>query len=180
MRKDMQKCYFSEKHTRERWTCIIFSLFVSITLIGFGIYTAPATESGILSGILFFSGLLFIVYGILYDLYMSREYALSENGITIRYGKRKIVHFPWKYISQICICVIHQGKIEGVKDDVIWCTVGTIKKGPPNMARRWNEAEYGFIHFHSVLTMEYTPERLANFKRYSNRDIPDYRDVIYR
>lgn len=180
MRNDMQKCYFSEKHTRERWIGIICSLFVSITLIGFGIYTALATEDGILFCILLFLGLFFILYGTLYDLYVSREYALSENGITIRYAKRKIVYFPWKCISQICICVIHKGKIEGVKDDVIWCTVGKIKKGPPNMARRWNEAEYGFIHFHSVLTIEYTPERLAEFKKYSNQDIPDYRDVIYR
>lgn len=176
----MQKCYFSEKPAEGRWIGIICSLFVSITLTGFGVFTSLTTEDGILSCILIFLGIFFMLYGILYDLYMSREYELSENGITIRYAKRKTVFFPWKCISQICICRIHQGKVESVRDDVIWCTVGKIKKGPSNMARRWNEAEYGFIHFHSVLTMEYTPERLADFKKYSNRDIPDYRDVIYR
>lgn len=176
----MEKCYFSPKHTKERWIGIICSLFVSITLTGFGVFTSLTTEDGILSYILIFLGVFFMLYGILYDLYMFREYELSENGITIRYAKRKTVFFPWKCISQICICRIHQGKVESVRDDVIWCSVGKIKNGPPNMARRWNEAEYGFIHFHSVLTMEYTPERLADFKKYSNRDIPDYRDIIYR
>lgn len=176
----MEKCYFSPKHTKERWIAGIACSFVSITLTGFGIFALLTTEGNILACILIFLGVFFALYGILFDLYMSREYSLNEDGILIRYAKRKSVFFPWSRIDQICICVIHQGKIEGVKDDVIWCAVGKIKNGPPNMARRWNEAEYGFIHFRSVLTMEYTPERLADFKKYSNRDIPDYRDIIYR
>ena len=177
----MDKCYGSQKHKKERIINYVFTFLVSITLCVIGTVVAISTpESDKHACILLCLGLLILLYGILFDLFMSREYELSENGIYIRYAKMKTVFFPWTCISQICICVIHQGKVEGVKDDVIWCTVGKIKKGPPNMARRWNEAEYGFIHFHSVLTMEYTPERLADFKKYSNRDIPDYRDVIYR
>ena len=172
----MEKCYFSAKHKTGRVINYVAALFVSVVCLSLSAYLAITTANSIIhAGLLLCIGLLMLLFGILFDLYMSREYALSEAGITIRYARRKTVFFPWSRISRICICVIHRGKIEGVEDEVIWCTVGEIKKGPPNMARRWNEAEYGFLHFHRVLTMEYTPERLTDFRKYANREIPDYR-----
>lgn len=175
----MNKCYFSQRHRRERIVNIVATLFCCITMWIFSVVSAISTPGSlkltVLLGCLSWACFLF---GICFDLYMSREYALSERGITIRYAKRKLVFYPWESIGHICICVIHQGKIESTNDVVIWCTTGKIKNVPPNLSRYWNIAEYGLMHFRSVLTIEYTPERSADFKKYSNRDIADYRGII--
>lgn len=181
MQTKIDKCYFSKKHRRERIIHIVVMLLCSIILWGISIVPMISKPRSLgLAAILACFGWAIFLYGIFFDMYMSREYVLSEDGITIRYAKRKFVFYPWVDVGKICVCVIHQGKIEGVKDDVIWCTVGKIQKEPPNLSHRWNIAEYGMIHFRDVLTMEYTSERLADFKKYSNRDIADYRDGLYR
>lgn len=177
MQTKMDKCYFSKKHRIERIIHIVAMLLYSVILWGISIIPAISTPRSLgLAAILACLGWAIFLYGIFFNLYMSREYALSEDGITIRYAKRKSVFYPWADVGQICVCTIHQGKIESIKDDVIWCTVGKIKKEPPNLPHIWNVAETGMIHFRDVLTMEYTPERLADFQKYSNRDIPDYCD----
>lgn len=125
----MDKCYFSQKHVTERIVNIVATLFCCITMWIFCFVSATSTPRSLkLSMLLGCLGLAVLFWGVFFDLYMSREYALSENGIVIRYAKKKLVLYPWTSISQICICVIHQGKIEGAKDDVIWCIVGQIKK----------------------------------------------------
>ena len=179
----MEKCYFSKKHKQERLIGAIATLFICSVLYSLGFYFLITEEDPTVHSIsllLVLLGLAFTTWGILYDMFMSREFYINEQGITIRYWFGKTHFYPWENISQICLCVIHQGKVESVKDEVIWCTAGPIRKGPPNMARRWNEAEYGFLHFRSVLTFEFTQERLSTFEKYSNQDIPDYRKVIYR
>lgn len=179
----MEKCYFSKKHKHERLIGACATLFVCCGMYSFGFYFLitnddPAVQS--ISLLLVFLGVAITIWGILYDMFVSREFSINEQGIIMRYWCGKMHFYPWEQICQICLCVIHQGKVESVRDEVIWCTAGRIRKGPPNMARRWNESEYCFLHYRTVLTFELTPERLSTFQKYSNRNIPDYRGVIYR
>lgn len=120
-------------------------------------------------------GVILLLYGLLFDVYFTREYELTRQGILVRYAKRVTKLYLWENISQICICSIHRSANGATWDDVLWCTVGRIKKGPPHPSRIWNSTEYSLVHFKSVLTMEFTPERLDEFNMFFTDEIMDYR-----
>lgn len=172
----MVRCYFSQKHKRERSIAGFFALFdtgVLVGLSGYFLWTQPTQNVRLLAGGGLGLGLLIGLFGIVNDLVLTREYAIDTQGITLRYGGRKRVFYPWSRVRQICICVIHPGKLESVRDEVIWCSLGKRRKLPPG----WRNWEYEAFHFPRVLTVEYTPERLEAFRRCSGREIPDYRNV---
>lgn len=177
----MKRCYFSKEHTCENRILIAAHLFNVLLPFGFGLYGVLTNQQDawLLFGVALCISLILLIPGTLYLIYLYGEYALSSEGITLLYAKKYRLFFPWSSITQICLCTIHKTKGAYKKDHVIWCTVGKIKGGPPNLAPRWNEFEYGFIRFRSVLTMEYTDERLAEFKKYTNREIPDYREMKF-
>lgn len=171
----MVRCYFSKKHKQERIITGLFALFDTIVPIGLGGYflrTEADANVRLLAGGGLALGLMFGLFGIASDLLVTREYAIDTNGITLRYAGRKRVFHPWSQISQICVCVMHPGKLDSVRDEVIWCNLGEPRKLPP----RWKNWEYEVFHFRRVLTVEFTPERLEAFQACSGREIPDYRN----
>lgn len=177
----MEKCYFSKKYRMERWINLIGYLFLSLILAGLAAAVfskEPGNPAAV--AMLLVPALVLFVYGALFVLFLFREYAIDENGITIQYVKRFRVFYPWDSIRKICLCEVHQGKVDSVKSDVIWCSVGEKRKEPPIMPRIYHEIEYEFFHFRTILTMEYTPERLAAFQNFCHREIPDYREQMHR
>lgn len=176
----MEKCYNSKEYTRIRAFCLIGSIVLSIFMSGFGVASwIIDSESVGIRWIFFVSGILLLFYGLTLDLHISREYEITEQGILIRYWKRHTRFYPWDRIEQVCLCSIHRGGNGVTWDEVIWCTAGKIKKGPPHPSRRWNWTEYELRYFSSVLTMEYSPERLAEFEKYAPCHIEDYRSMRY-
>ena len=172
----MVRCYFSQKHHRERIITALFALFDSGALVGLGgyfLWTEANPNVRLLAGGGLGLGLLIGLFGIVSDLALTREYAIDPEGITLRYAGRKRVFHPWSQVSQICVCVVHPGKLESVRDEVIWCSLGKRRRLPPG----WRNWEYEVFHFPRVLTVEFTPERLEAFRLCSGREIPDYRNA---
>lgn len=119
-----------------------------------------------------------ILHGIIGPVELTREYELSDQGITIQYLGRFRRLYSWDSIRKICICTVFRTSDRLPGTLVIWCTLGKIHKEPPKGNRiSWNQPEYTLMHFRSVLLVEYSPERLEEFQKYSKREIPDYRDL---
>lgn len=174
----MEKCYFSQKNIHLRYFCLIGTIVCSSTM--FAICFAnwnKDTDARSMLAILFALGCVVLLYGLFLDIYFSREYELTEHGILIRYAKCISRFYSWDSINQICVCIIHRSANGVTWDEVIWCTSGNITKGPPHSARHWNSTEYGLLHINSVLTMEYSSERLAQFHKYAPINIEDYRKL---
>ncbi len=169
----MKKCYYSKKYVMLHRFLYGLVFVCSGTLITLGIWLY--SEAPVESCITIFIGLAFILYGVLSIVCFDRDYELTEEGIIVQYAKRKKVFYSWECINQICICKIFCSGNHAFETPVIWCTAGNIKHAPPDPKRRWDDSEYLFFHFRSILTMEYTPERLAEFQKYARIEIQDFR-----
>lgn len=179
----MEECYFSRKHEIGRLVGCAISSFPSIGLILIGIYSFTVKDGTpmpfiVTSGTLLIgSGIAWGVFLVLYTIWMIREYELDERGIWIRYTSKRTDFFPWSSVTQICLCKAHHGKEESTIDDVIWVSVGKVKACPPNTPWYRDLFEYEYCHKHSIITVEFTPERLERFKKYYKQEIPDYRNM---
>lgn len=117
--------------------------------------------------------ILILLYGTFNYKLVTKTYSLSDLGVTLKYGK-KLVFYPWAYISQIFVCELIRGGVD--KDIVIWCSVGKPKDTPLRISHRWRRWNCELFHQGSFFTVEYSPERLQEFKQYSKRGIPDFRN----
>ena len=169
----MKKCYFTKKNRIIRYFCLFCATVCSCIMLG--ISYAFWHEAFVACMLLLVFGVIVLLDGVLFDVYFTREYELTEQGILIRYAKSITKLYRWENISQICICSIHRSANGATWDEVLWCTIGKIKKGPPHPSRSWNSTEYSLLHFRTVLTMEYTPERLDEFRKFYIDEIADYR-----
>lgn len=172
----MKQCYCSQKIQKGRPVLVVLVIFVTLLYLGcsIGIYL-DSPEDWVPALIVALIGIVsFVLLGIAV-LYMYGGYTLDSDGITVSYLNRVRFFYPWSSITQICLCTINLNRHEYVHYDVIWCTVGKIRGGPPKLGWLWNETEYRCIRSRSVVTIEYTPERLAEFQQYVDRYIPDYR-----
>lgn len=169
----MKKCYFTKKNRIIRNVCLFCAIACSciMLVISYAFWHEAFEECMFLLAF----GVIVLLYGVLFDVYFTREYKLTKQGIQIRYAKRITKLYLWENISQICICSIHRSANGATWDEVIWCTVGNIKNGPPHPSRNWNSMEYSLVHFKSVLTMEFSPERFDEFKMFYIDEIVDYR-----
>ena len=172
----MKQCYWSHKTqwARPLQVALVIILTLLCISVGIGIFLNSPEDWGAA----LFVGLIGVAYfmvGVISASYLFATYTLDSDGITVWYFNRFRLFYPWNSITQICLCTINKHRHEYAQVDVIWCTIGEIRGGPPKMARRWNESEYRCIRSRSVVTIEYTPERLAEFKQYVDRYIPDYR-----
>lgn len=155
---------------------------IALSVIAFvwidGVYGQYPSFVCEVSGCEFSFMLLFMILGIIDPIVKTREYELSNQGITIRYlGKYKRT-YSWDCIRRICICTVFRSSDRLPGKLVIWCTAGKVRKEPPKGNRiSWNQGEYILMHFRSILLVEYSPERLEEFKKYSKQEISDYRDL---
>ncbi len=175
----MEYCYFSKVHVFMRWlnrilTTVYVVLFAVVTVILLGEEGAWPTIP--LAAVVFAA---VIGYGVVFELYYGRKYQLSDKGIAIRYAGRFDRFYPWDSFGKICLCSIHFATRSSHFDQVIWCQTRTVQGGPTAENRKWTSTEYGFLHFGTVLQMEYTPERLAEFRRSAPCRIEDLRGKFY-
>lgn len=178
---EMQKCYFSNQFHVSRTVARILWLVLGIFYIGFGIW--GFLESMLLwweCSICLAIGVLMHVYGILIDWNWSKEYAIDQDGLSIRYWGKYTYQYTWNEIGQICLVEVHPGRNYNVFDHVIWCNLKKDRKWPPQIPRPLREYEIRCFYFRTIVTIEYTKERLEGFQLCSGREIPDYRNEVYR
>lgn len=152
---------------------------ISIANIAGADFLSPILICGPI-GLVFGFGLLFFVLAIIGPIEQTREYELSDQGITVQYLGKYRRFYPWDSIRNICVCTLFRKSDLELGKLAIWCTAGKIRFEPPkgNANRTaWNQQEYILMHFRTVLTMTYTPERLEEFRKNSRREIPDYRNL---
>ena len=107
-----------------------------------------------------------------------REYAISKEGITLRYPFRYTVMHSWDEISEIGICNVHyttRGPVEYLM--VIRCVIGEEKSGPAKGHGWWADSFYSAMHFRKIITILYSEERLEEFKQVCPFEIIDYRGI---
>lgn len=175
----MNRCYCSKENNNARIFNLVLGIPCAFALVaaGFVLWDASDAQMMVLCIGAVMIGIMAIVNFVLFDILYFREYDVSEYGITIRYFGRKEVLHRWDKVTQICRCIIHRSGTGATQDDVIWITFGQIKNGPPHEKYRWRTISYGLRHFRTVLTLEYTPERLNEIKNYTTLDISDYRHI---
>lgn len=180
----MKDCYYSRKNRILRCSLLIVGVFSHIGLTAYGLFIIiiHGLEDKIIipCGIIIIAaGILMIVEASLQYHLLNRKYMVDISGLCVQHTTSKKQFYSWEQISQVCLCDIHKGANEGAneqfKDTVIWCTVGSIKWGPPDAKRRWNNPHYGIRYFRSVVTIEFSEERLSEFERFYGGVIEDYR-----
>ena len=180
----MKDCYYSRKSRILRYSLLIVGVlfFIGLTACGLFIIFIRGLEDKIIipCGIIMIAvGILMIVETSLQYHLLNRKYMVDTAGLYVQHTASKKQFYSWEQISQVCLCDIHKGSNEGaneqVKDTVIWCAVGTTKGGPPDAKRRWNNSHYGIRYFYSVITIEFSEERLSEFERFYSGVIEDYR-----
>lgn len=179
----MEKCDISKKSEIGRLCFGPMFSFLSLGWFVWGVDLLSTEEELTFLGRLLMGppfiliGLFFAVYGIFFMIWELREYGMNELGIFVRYTSKKVDFFPWDSFTQICVARVHDGKSEEVMDDVIWCTTGKVRNGPPNHPGYRDLVEYEFFRRHSIVTLEFTPERLKMIQKYYHEEIPDYRAI---
>ena len=176
----MERCYFSKEYTIMIWcnrvlSPIYLSLIIGAMVVIWNIVWVERTGIDLF---LTFSLVLFLIlsYSLVFEFYFTREYELTPEGICVRYANHFVKLYPWAAITQMCICSIHQAPRRNASTDVIWCTVGTINNGPPTPNCFWRSEFYGFFHLNSVIQIEYSDNRLNQFRRLTHQNIQDYRN----
>lgn len=177
----MELCFDSPKHLKERKvSSVVASAAVGFSLIsGIIIFLQDPADSARMIGAVccIGIGILIAIAARIVDSILYRSYSINDAGITIQFGKYRTAFHSWAEVTQICLCTVNTTKsIVSYRDEeVIWCTFGKIRKGPPKMGLRWNDVTFRMMHFKKVLTILYKPERLEEFHKYCHREIPDYR-----
>lgn len=181
---DMKDCYYSRKNRVLRFFFIVTGVLFGGGFITLGLFTI--LSYGLEDNMVALCGVFIILVGFFMGIecslqyrLLSRKYVVDGNGLYVQHTRSQKQFYTWNQISQVCLCDIHKGSNEGankqIKDTVIWCTVGTIKGEPPDAKRRWNNSHYGIRYFYSVITIEFSEERLSEFERFYGGIISDYR-----
>lgn len=119
-----------------------------------------------------------------YMAYVSaRKYRINESGLVLRYpfGKEKL--YPWDQLYEVALCKVHYASWGDNHIPAIRCVLREEVHGPKNAktAREsWQSMNYEFLHHKTVVSIYYTPERLAEFQRLCPYHITDYRDLKER
>ena len=176
----MKACYYSKKNRILRCLLLIVGILFCVGLITCGFFIILAYRSDDI--VIVLCGAFIILVGVFMGVecllqyrLLNRKYMVDTSGLYVQHTASKKQFYSWDRISQVCLCNIHRGTVDEIKDSVIWCTVGSIRWGPPDAKRRWNNPHYGIRYFHSVVTIEFSEERLLEFERFYSRNIADYR-----
>lgn len=185
----MERCDLSRRNEIERLIICPFISFNTFLFLSVGIFCftladeIPLLVCLLLGSAFILCGLYFAVTTILFMIWQLREYGMNELGIYVRYTPKNVVFFPWDSITQVCVTRAHYVNHYEQMDDIIWCSTGEAKNGPPscpgypNYPKYRNNAKYECTHFRSVFTLDFTSERLEMFRKYYHGEIPDYRGV---
>ena len=137
--------------------------------------TAPA-------GIIFLVCLFFslLVCSLVTAFVVSRRYQVAPFGITIYYPLGIKTHFRWDQFSEIALCKIHYASASNKHILAIRCVIGTEKHGPKQAVaakEKWSTPEYEIIHHRQIISIYFTPDRIAEFHRFCPLPLADYRHL---
>lgn len=185
----MEICLNSRKRKWERIILLLLLMSVGSMLMILSVFAYKSTSNHTSFSIaaviwLLLLGASFCILTILHDIFLSREYKLSPQGIEIRYIKRIVVQYPWQSVSSIIACDMnHAAKDSSVFDYVLRIAIGDEKYGPNNNNgnkdftlagyERWRTHGYSIMHFKTVIILDYTPERRAQIEEQSGIKVQD-------
>lgn len=109
---------------------------------------------------------------------ITRQYAVSKQGLTIRYAFGRTREYRWDEFEQVALCKVHFNRRSGVHRVVIRCTKLLEAQGPRNTEianEKWSSELYEVRNWQDVISIEYTEERYQEFAAVYPYLIEDYR-----
>lgn len=160
---------------------LIFSMCGCITS-AFSLYQYGFFFYSSVSHVLFISFLLFLWFSISFYAFTitSRCYRIDASGITLRYLFLFEQHYCWADVSEVALCKIHYAGSSNKHILAIRCVIGEENRGPKQAIagkERWSTPEYEMIHFKRIISIFYTPERIAEFHKFCPHSLNDYRHL---
>ena len=182
----MRKCLYSRSNRNEKLFCLVGFLVsgaynIVHSLITFLIDLKWILLEDILAYMLwFFLGIGIVVLGVFLYTTQNGSYFLNAKGIAVTYSKFNMVKILWSNVAYISVCDVHHTANNWMRFDIVIRIVnGEEKIGPfiPNSPltlsglERWRTMGYEIIHRNNVIIIEYSPERLAEIKEISGKDV---------
>ena len=146
------------------------AIFTGIFLLT--LHEEPFLRNALIGSAAILFGFAYTTNGVLSLIWSLREYDLNERGIEIRYLKRKVILYPWQSITKICVW---KHNSSGMYHEYIWCAVGNPKRWYPQL--RNPNSLYEMLHWRTIISVEFSQERLDAFKQYFHGTVQDYRRV---
>lgn len=135
--------------------------------------------------IIFTPFFLFVYCLMFYFVFMfvidQREYSVSSYGLTISYLGIIRHHYEWEEFSEIAICKLRYSKkfrwmhLVGIR-----FVVGPEINGPQYAKQAdepWSTDTYEFRHWRTIITIEFSEERLEELRQICPKEIADYRHL---
>ena len=169
----MEKFYFSKEYFIYSCINMVGGLLSGAVCAIVGTLTIKSNLLG--SWVLFALSFFMIAHTILFVIFLNRKYAVSDRGIAVQYANRYTIFYPWEKIQLVCLGITHRSGTGTTQDTVIWCTTKLTGYLPPTKVHRHTSWEYDYLHYRSIITIEFTEERYAQFASYYQQNITDYR-----
>ena len=128
-------------------------------------------------------GLLVIPFAVKMVFVSTRKYCVGETGLIISYPLGITSVFRWDEISEVALCKVHYAAGCDAHKVAIRCSIGSEDSGPSKakFAREsWQSVTYEVFHYKSIVSIYFTPERLAEFENFYPHHIKDYRHLKER
>lgn len=179
----MRKCHNSRWDNFITYIGTLLGLCMGIGLIVMAVvqtYKDPAALAAYI--LVFVIGAAFCAFCIFGYAIDTREYAVTDTGIQIRYLGKFNDEYRWQDVSHICVCDVNYAP----KDHTTFLLAvriafGPEKDGPANgktvanasTVAKWRKSEYHFIHFRKILLIDYSEQVADEIRKASNREV-DY------
>ena len=176
----MQYCYHYPRYREQEWlalelTALFLYLFVNCLVSLAAIKTFMQGMIYVCCMIICLSVACFMLMAY---LEIRREYAISNEGITLSYPFHFVIMHTWDELSEIGICNVHyttRGSIEYLT--VIRCVIGEENNGPAKGHGWWADSFYSAIHFRKIINIVFSEERIEEFRQICPIEIVDYRGI---
>lgn len=161
--------------------------------VGLWLLAAAFLASLLIERIVSYDGSLFIYaplsllgyYGLFRLAFMvvidQREFCFSEQGLTISYFGLWKTQYSWDDFSEIAICKLrYSQRFRWIHKVGIRFAVGYEPNGPQfakEADEPWSTDAYEFRHWRTIITIEFSEERLAELRRFCPREVRDYRNL---
>lgn len=177
----MKYCWYETKHKFLR----IFELLVY--LIVFYVLTRGVKEDAKIIHIvpltvMAVAGFCIAFYMVLHWFVEQRKYRVTERGIWVQYPFGIRMVYVWSDFRDITLCKVRYVPKYRSYSVAIRCATETEYPGPRSAFlanESWTTDFYDTMHWRSLVTIEYTPERYEEFAALCPQTIHDYRHLEY-
>ncbi len=111
-----------------------------------------------------------------------RKYRVTERGISVQYPFGVHMEYVWSDFRDITLCKVRYAPKDRGYSVAIRCATETEYPGPRSAFlanEKWTTEFYDTMHWRTLVTIEYTPERYEEFATVCPQTIHDYRHLEY-